>query len=85
VAIHAGARGVASRHLAALAPAAQVRGVSLPTLAAVMRPGLLVLATTAAATFAHPQGTAPLALRGATIHTGTGQTIRNGTIVVQDG
>jgi imidazolonepropionase-like amidohydrolase len=50
-----------------------------------MRPGLRILATAAAATLAHPQGTAPLALRGATIHTSTGQTIRNGTILVQDG
>ena len=33
----------------------------------------------------NPQGSASLALRGATIHTGAGQTIRNGTIVVQDG
>ncbi len=50
-----------------------------------MRPSLLILATAAAATFARAQGTAPLALRGATIHTGTGQAIRNGTILVRDG
>lgn len=50
-----------------------------------MRPGLLILATVAAATLVHPQGTASVVLRGATIHTATGQTIRNGTIVVQDG